>query len=206
MTVANRVFTQTTFGSAADAARQGNLPVRDLVTLVGRDAQQRFGALVASMGGSYPQVSAVDAGNTSCPTADAARQGPVRYCPDDRTIAIDFQELEGLHTLGDFASGSVVVSRYALAALAALNKPIEGAEAGRQALCLTGAYAAQLFNAGTKSQFQLSPGDLDEAVTVLLTTDFAARDVHGKANPEPGFERVSHFRTGAVQSATACRI
>ncbi len=206
MTVENRVFTQTQFGSAEDAAREGNLPLPDLLNSLSRDVQQRFGALVTSMGGSYPPVTVADAASTSCPSADADRQGPVRFCPDDRSIAIDSAELEKLHVLGDFASGALVTSRYALGVLAALNKPTEGTEAGRQALCLTGAYAAQLFNAGSRGEFQLSPGDLDEAVTVLLATDFAARDVHGQANSEAGFERVGHFRTGALEGVGGCRL
>ncbi len=93
MTVDNRVFTQTRFDSAADAAREGNLPLPDLVTALSRDAQQRFGALVSSMGGSYPPVTVTDAAGAACPTADADRQGPVRYCPDDASVAIDTPEL-----------------------------------------------------------------------------------------------------------------
>jgi predicted metalloprotease len=205
MTVQNRVFTQTAFGSAEDAAREGNLPLPELLNSLSQDAQQRFGAIVGSMGGSYPPLEVTDAA-TRCPTADVDRQGPVRYCPDDQTIAVDGPELEKLHVLGDFASGALVLSRYALAALAALDKPTEGTEAGRQALCLTGVYTAQLFNAGSRGEFQLSPGDLDEAVTVLLATDFPARDVRGQAKSEAGFERVTHFRTGALNGTAACRI
>lgn len=51
--------------------------------------------------------------------------------------------------------------------------------------------------------FQLSPGDLDEAIQVLLRFDYPGRDLTGKAVPT-GFDRVSLFRAGALDGVESC--
>jgi len=53
--------------------------------------------------------------------------------------------------------------------------------------------------------FSLSPGDLDEAVQVLLSGDRAPRDAHGRIDPdENGFDHVAHFRTGLLGGPAGC--
>lgn len=49
----------------------------------------------------------------------------------------------------------------------------------------------------------LSPGDLDEAVSGLLTDGLAASDVNGNTVPS-GFSRVDAFRTGVLGGEAAC--
>jgi hypothetical protein len=110
-----------------------------------------------------------------------------------------------MHTkIGDWSTGTILGSRYGLAVLATLGKPLTGPEAQRSALCVSGAYSGFLL-ARNDDGFTLSPGDLDEAVQVLLGYDFAARDVQGNA-PATGFERVAAFRTGAVGGFAACNL
>lgn len=47
----------------------------------------------------------------------------------------------------------------------------------------------------------LSPGDLDEAVGVLL----GIRSESDRIRQGPGFDRVRAFRTGVLQGAEACK-
>lgn len=47
------------------------------------------------------------------------------------------------------------------------------------------------------------PGDLDEAVSGLLTDGLAASDVNGETVPS-GFSRVDAFRTGVLGGEQAC--
>jgi hypothetical protein len=54
--------------------------------------------------------------------------------------------------------------------------------------------------------FGLSPGDFDEAVTVLLQFDYAARDTLGSNPVDPGFERVAKFREGVFEGAKKCGV
>ena len=198
MTVDNRTFTQRRFGSEADLERGGNLPLRELLAFVERDAAEFFGPLAP--GWDPPQLSTGGA----CPARVLAAQGPAAYCQEDGGVAVDVAALERLHEeIGDFAGATVVAGRYGIAMLDAAGQSPVGAPAGAAATCLTGAYTSRLFDAA--EGFQLSPGDLDEAVQVLLAADWVARDAEGVADSsEHGFERIGRFRTGLLEGPEAC--
>ncbi|MBW0114708.1 neutral zinc metallopeptidase [Pseudonocardia abyssalis] len=202
MTVPERGFTQVRFGSPADQARAGDLPLPDLLVAIGRDARDWSTALSGVPGWTAPPL-ATDA----CP--EAAAQGPARLCPaadptTEGAIDVDLAELTPLHReLGDFAGATLVSGRYGLAALRAGGTAVEGVDAGHAAVCLAGAYAGQLLVAPVG--FRLSPGDLDEAVQVLLADDWAARDAAGRADPaEHGYERVARYEDGLRGGPTVC--
>jgi hypothetical protein len=130
-------------------------------------------------------------------------QGPIAFCEETGEIDVAAGgELPKLHTqIGDFATGTILASRFSMAALAQLGKPLDGEETQRAVLCLTGAYTGTLL---TREQgFALSPGDLDEAIQVLLRYDYAGRDLAGNA-VATGFDRVSLFRKGALAGIESC--
>jgi predicted metalloprotease len=199
MTVENRTFTQRRFASEADLARGGNLPLQELLTFVERDAIEFFGGLAP--GWEPPELGTGGA----CPVDELAAQGPAAYCPDDGGVAVDLTALEELHDdVGDFAGATLVAGRYGLAMLDATGEPPVGTPAGAATTCLTGAYTGRLFDAD--DGFRLSPGDLDEAVQVLLLADWVARDADGASDPDDrGFERIGRFRTGLLDGPAACR-
>jgi predicted metalloprotease len=198
MTVDNRTFTQRRFGSEADLARGGNLPMQEMLAFVERDAAEFFGGLAP--GWDPPQLSTGGA----CPVPELAAQGPAAYCREDGGVAVDVAGLEQLHDeVGDFAGATVVAGRYGLAVLDATGRPPVGRPAGAATTCLTGAYTGRLFDAA--DGFRLSPGDLDEAVQVLLAADWVARDASGASDPaDHGFERIGRFRTGLLDGPAAC--
>ncbi|MCA1655089.1 MAG: neutral zinc metallopeptidase [Pseudonocardiaceae bacterium] len=201
MSVDNRTFTQRGFLSADDAERGGNLLFDALLTTITPDLETYYRDLVAGLGKTWrtPSVRTSDA-KPECAKTD---QGPIAYCADSQEIDVATEdELPALHTeIGDFATGTILASRFSMAALAALGKPLDGEEAQRALLCLTGTYTGTLI---TRQQgFALSPGDLDEAIQVLLRFDYPGRDTAGKAIPT-GFDRVAIFRAGALQGVPAC--
>jgi hypothetical protein len=128
----------------------------------------------------------------------------VAYCAASGVVTVDRDGLAGLHSdLGDFAGATLLASRYGIALLAATGRATTGTAAGAAATCLAGAYTAGLID--SQRGFRLSPGDLDEAVQVLLVGDWAARDAAGVADPaDHGFERVARFRTGVLEGPRAC--
>jgi predicted metalloprotease len=203
MTVDNRRFTLTGFLDAGDAQRGGNLPFDELLESIKQDLNTYFGTVVTQLGKpwSQPTLRPADT-NPPCTNGD---QGPIAYCPKSNEIDVATKgTLPGLHAdIGDYATGTILASRYGMAALAAIGKPIDGTDAQRKLLCLAGAYTGSLL--GRKQGFALSPGDLDEAVQVLLKYDFAGRDGAGHAIGS-GFDRVSVFRTGALQGVPACAL
>jgi predicted metalloprotease len=204
ITVDNRVFTQRGFLDEDDAATGGNLQLDEAMTGIQREAAKFLQAELTKMGKQWPDTKVEQV--TSAPRCSEGDQGPAAYCPQQRDIDVQTKgKLSELHTkIGDWSTGTIMGSRYGLAALAALGKPLSGPEAQRGALCVSGAYSRYLLTRG-ETGFALSPGDLDESVQVLLGYDFAARDVQGKA-PATGFERVAAFRVGAVGGFEACKL
>lgn len=198
-----RQFTLREFISFEDEARGGNLPIADLFRLLVPDVDLFFGNLVREQGGTWqsPQIQ-LDDGAADC----AGDQGPVAFCPDGATIGAEAEgELAALHErIGDFSTGTLLASRFGLAMLAALGKPTDGEAAGRAALCLAGAYTGSLL--AKADGFGLSPGDLDEAVLVLLRNDYTVRDARGDPAPGSGFDRVTLFRGGALDGAESCQL
>ncbi|GAA4413024.1 neutral zinc metallopeptidase [Actinokineospora soli] len=197
MTVDNRTFTLSGFIDASDAARGGNIEFDQIVESITTLLDPYF-AEVAGSGWRKPEVRETEAR----PACTAEPQGPVAFCPDGGAIEVDVaRELPGIHAeIGDYATGTLVAGRYALASLAAAGEPVAGPDAQKAAVCLTGSFTASLFD---REQRFLSPGDMDEAVRVLLDYDYVARDVDG-ASLRSGFERVTLFRKGFVSGAQEC--
>jgi hypothetical protein len=92
---------------------------------------------------------------------------------------------------------------YALAARDQLGLSIDDQDALRSAVCLTGWYAAQVYNR-TISRVLISPGDLDESVQFLLEYGDDP-DVLGNADLT-GFQLVDLFRGGFVEGAGVCDV
>jgi hypothetical protein len=207
MTAPNQLFTERGYTSLSELVRGGDLALPELLRGVGADANTWFGDLVSSHGRPWRPALPVVGSQAVCGSTDLAGQGPVRYCPTSGAISASAAELEQVHRLGDYASAELLASRYALAALAALARPLQGAAAGRTAVCLTGAYTRALLDRSGGKGFSLSPGDIDEAVQELLEHDFAARDVGGRSPADDlGLERVGQFRAGMLSGPGGCGV
>ena len=202
MTVTQSTFTERPYSSLADASRGGNLTLPVLLASMGPDVSAWFSRLAGDHGHpwSAPRLLSSD----RCAVAGTDAQGPARFCPASLTVSASREQLDAVYRqYGDYASATVLGSRYALAALGAMDRPVLGPDAGRAAVCLTGAYTGQLLPQSTG--FELSPGDLDEAVDELLGEDLAARDAAGHAAAgDLGLDRVRQFRNGALGGPARC--
>lgn len=153
---------------------------------------------------------------TEC--ADARPSPPVSFCPATNTVVVD---LEGLKELGgqahlpeadllatgDNVAYSALVSRYMLAVQHQRGSVrLDGASAALRTACLTGvataAMAAELHTPGGDSVL-LTAGDVDEAVSGILTNGLAAGDVNGDSVPS-GFSRIDAFRVGILGDTDRC--
>nr|WP_083905182.1 metallopeptidase [Nocardia transvalensis] len=144
---------------------------------------------------------------------------PVTYCPATNTIgtdvpalaergAADTAEQDGFptHVGGDYNAYVVFVSRYALAVQNNARQALTGAKTGLRAACLSGVITARLADPGrtpATGDIALSPGDLDKAVSGLLSDGLAASDVEGNTVPS-GFSRVDAFRAGVLGTQQTC--
>ncbi|WP_433663361.1 metallopeptidase [Nocardia sp. CA-128927] len=140
---------------------------------------------------------------------------PVSYCPTANKIGTDVPALAkrgapangeedplSAAVNGDYNAFVIFVSRYVLAVQNDRKLGLTGAEtAGLRTACLSGVVTTKLSE--PRSDPRLSAGDLDEAVSELLSEGLAASDVNGKVVPS-GYQRVEAFRTGVLEGEQAC--
>ncbi|CCW12365.1 possible lipoprotein peptidase LpqM [Rhodococcus aetherivorans] len=196
-----------------DSSDDGELPV----------TEESVEALMASFRRVFdlPEQPELDLSGADLGCPDAKATSPVSYCPATNTIGVDVDELAdrgtplqtgagGITTdvRGDYAAYVLLASRYALAVQNAAGQSLVDPQTALRAACLAGVISAELSPDSTGAQpaedmVWLSPGDLDEAVSGLLTDGLAASDVNGNTVPS-GFSRVDAFRTGVLGGEAAC--
>lgn len=149
------------------------------------------------------------------PCTDAKATPPVSYCPASNVLTVDVAGLARRakkpdddrdkalsdSVSGDFSAYVLLASRYTLSVQKGLGADLTGALVGLRSACYAGGYATAASSAA--NTVRLSPGDLDEAVSGLLTDGLAASDVNGLEAPS-GFTRVQAFRTGVLDGASTC--
>jgi predicted metalloprotease len=129
------------------------------------------------------------------------------FCVPDRFVAYDNDEtMPDAHQLGDFAVGTLYGTQYGLAVQEQLGgTPDDEVVATLRGDCYAGAWAGAILpEEVAQGEFPyvllLSPGDLDEAVAVLLSF----RSDSDRERQGPGFERVRAFRTGVIDDPEPC--
>lgn len=147
--------------------------------------------------------------------ADATSAAPAAYCPVTDLIGTDVDALAELAgetgaadeplsaiVAGDYNAFVVFISRYTLAYQNSKQLSLTGADsAGLRTACLSGVVTTALSR--ENSNPRLSAGDLDEAVSGLLSDGLAAGDVNGAVVPE-GYLRLDAFRLGVLDGESAC--
>jgi len=143
----------------------------------------------------------------------------VTYCPAKNTIATNVADLAErgvadddvdnplpVKLTGDYNGYVVFISRYTLAVQQSHGQKLVGAKAGLRAACLSGVVTGELSDpdrSRAEGNITLAAGDLDEAVSGLLTDGLAASDAQGKTVPS-GFARVDAFRAGVLNGENTC--
>jgi predicted metalloprotease len=200
----DRVFTQGQFTSDEDFRNRGNSPYGELIRLVRLSLPEfwdRAFTQVIRETFSEPELVAFDGTAPNCAEEDR----DLVYCPDGDLVGFDEQDLtrDVIAEIGDFAVATALSIPYALAARDQLGLSIDDEDAVRSAVCLTGWYAAQVYNR-TVTSVLISPGDLDESVQFLLEYgDDPA--VLGTADLT-GFQLVDLFRGGFVEGVDVCDV
>jgi len=149
-----------------------------------------------------------------CP--DAKASPPASYCPATNTIVVDLPALVAMakvggrdeHELpqGDDTALSIVMSRYVLAVQHERGLTMQSPWTALRTACLTGythRKMAEPIAVPSGKQLMLTAGDLDKAVSGLLTNHIVASDADGNTVPA-GFTRIAAFRGGVAGNADAC--
>jgi predicted metalloprotease len=202
--------------------RRGDLPVLLPEDQTGEwpITEQSVRSIVDAMGTLFspanpPKLSFKASDAQGCP--DARPSPAASYCPATNTIVVDLDELEVMGTQidteedglasGDNTAYSVLVSRYMQAIQHARGGLVlDNAEAALRTACLTGVATVKMSKTVTTpdgNTIALTAGDVDEAVSGILTNGLAASDVNGESVPS-GFSRIDAFRVGVLGDEDRC--
>jgi predicted metalloprotease len=199
-----RVFTQGEFQTDEDFATRGNADYGFVVR-----------ALEPSLSGVWDQAfqeifrepfTPPDVEAFSREAPDCAREADLDlvFCPEEQLVTYDQSDLAqpAYQDIGDFAVVTAVAIPYAQAVRDQLGLSDVDPEGLRSAVCLTGWYAAKVYNG--QAGLTISPGDLDESVQFLLT--YGQSGTVLPAAELSGFELVDLFRNGFEQGLGACDV
>jgi len=159
-----------------------------------------------------PPTLSTDAAN--CPDAQTTK--PATYCPSNNTIYVDMPALKEMGAAadesqkvllkGDNTAISIVTSRYALAVQHERGLPIDTPVSALRAACLTGFAQRQMaepISLSSGNTLVLTAGDVDEAISGLLTNGQVASDKNGKSVAS-GFTRIIAYRSGLFGDVDKC--
>jgi predicted metalloprotease len=199
----DRPFTQIEFTQDDDFRNQGNAPYRQLPDLIETSLPEFWDREFREVFRTTFDRPAIEPFARTAPDC-APTDRDLVYCPSNDVVGYDETDLaRPAYELGDFAVMTAVSIPYALAVRDQLGRSIDDQDALRSAICLTGWYAAGVYE-GLVGTVQISPGDLDESVQFLLTYgDDPA--VLGEADLT-GFQLVDLFRSGFVDGVRACDV
>ncbi|MFB9907917.1 neutral zinc metallopeptidase [Allokutzneria oryzae] len=201
----NARVTEYSFNTQDD--NKGNLPVNEQTVKAIMDSLK---AVHKDTGAAPPEVSF----GGSC-----GATSPAAYCESSNTITLDLAKLaqlgkppakaERARAIGDFAAFGEIASRYVMSVQKAVGMKLTGEVAALRTSCMVGNWAGSLLQRPVGGRnpvgtLRISPGDLDEAVSQLLTENtLMAADVDGKPVPS-GFARVEAFHLGFTDGISAC--
>jgi predicted metalloprotease len=200
----DRVFTQGTFNDRDDALTGGNAPYQDLLGIVSSSLptvwEQAFRDIFHKPF-TPPDIQPFD---RSAPRCAPDQELDLVYCADDRLVAFDQTDLvrPAYQDIGDFAAATAIALPYAQGVRDQLGLSTENQEAVRSAVCLTGWYAAKVFNRQAGPGVIISPGDIDESIQFLLT--YGGSPTVLPAADLTGFELVDLFRNGFETGLSSC--
>ena len=193
--------TETAYTSETDYMNGGDMSLTEVLPAV-------TDSLTNYWGSTAPKVVAYDGNAPACDgnTDGGVLVDSVVYCPSNNTIAYDRATMTRAHDdIGDFASGVLLAAEWSSSVQHANHEALGTSSARKTAECLAGAYTATLDGNTARSSarsngISLSPGDLDEVVSMLVA---AGHSDHG-VDRGTAFNRVSAFRNGFFKGSSAC--
>jgi predicted metalloprotease len=195
------------FNNAADAASGGNAPYDDVINGVPADLEDYWSQVFPDLAGKpwtpLQPVRAFDPNEPPTCGGQPTTGYLLFYCvPEDY---VGFDNVTGMPQIymqgGDFAVATLIATQYGLAVLTRGGQDASQKTSSLRADCMAGAWAASiLLQNRPESQWKMSPGDLDKAITALLVF----RGSGDVARQGQGSVRVDAYRDGVMNGAKAC--
>jgi predicted metalloprotease len=200
----DRVFTQGEFQSDRDFATGGTAAYGYVVEQVGPSLaavwEQAFTELFEE---EFTGPTLQPFSRTAPQCAEDADLDLV-HCAAEGLVAFDQTDLTqpAYQEIGDFAVVTAIAVPYAQAVRDQLGLSTDDEDGLLSAVCLTGWYAAKVYN--RQALLQISPGDIDESVQFLLT--YGDSPTVFPAGNLTGFELVDRFRKGFEAGLSTCDV
>jgi predicted metalloprotease len=200
----DRVFTQGEFVSDRDFASRGNAAYPALLTAVDRSLPVVWDQAFRDVFEEDFTPPSIEPFSGTAPPCAPDRDLDLVYCDAGRVVAFDETDLAepAYREIGDFAVATAIAIPYGAAVRDQLGRSIDDEDAVRSAVCLTGWYAAKVYNRQT--DVLISPGDIDESVRFLLT--YGRSPTVLPTTRLTGFELVDRFRSGFEEGLGACDV
>jgi predicted metalloprotease len=220
---ANRTFTERGY-TDSDILTGGNESLSDLLGPAGglvADLNRFWTQAGTTVKHTFAKVKLAAADHPPCAASATTQFG---YCTDTNTVyysnqfahdayyslsALDVDQDTGNISVkhnqpADFALGTMLAIAWGMAARHQFfDKPIDDADGLSSAICYAGAYAENVNNpTGPVQKFALSPPDLDEATSAVLS--LVGLDTAFGVRGTTGLERVSSFVTGFDKGLHSC--
>ncbi len=198
----DRVFTQGEFQTDQDFATRGNADYGFVIRAVEPSLSTVWAQAFRDVFQETFTAPAVEPFTRRAPECAEDADLDLVYCAGQAVVAFDETELTrpAYQDIGDFAVVTAIAIPYSQAARNQLGLSTDDVDGLRSAVCLTGWYAARVYN--RQAGLEISPGDIDESIQFLLTygnspTVLPAADL-------TGFELVDRFRNGFESGLRAC--
>lgn len=153
-----------------------------------------------SIGKSWQDVTIAEAAHPKCGAQSAKSE--FGYCPDDNTVYYSRSIAERAYGFGDYALGTLFTYGWGMAVRHQLfGRSQDDQPALLAASCYSGSYTAAV-NDPQATGFALSPPDMDEASTAVMTLVSTDQAFGGRGTN--GLQRINSFTKGYFTGLSAC--
>ena len=199
-----RVFTQGAFEDDSEALTGGNAKYDELWSIIETTLPQVWNQAFADVFGETFTEPGIDRFSGDAPGCATDQDQELVFCGDDELVGIDEPELAvpAYEDIGDFAVATAVAIPYGLSVREQLGLSTDDADAVGSAVCLSGWYAAKVYQGATDAE--ISPGDIDESVQFLLT--YGNDPAVLPTTELTGFQLVDLFRNGFLRGLGTCGV
>lgn len=197
------------FNDAEDEARGGDAPYDSIINGVPYDLEDYWTQVYPELtnGSSWVPLHGLEPFDPAhAPTCGGSPTNGylLFYCVPEDYIGWDNVNAmpEIYRKGGDYAVATLLATQFGLAAMERANDRSDEKTQSLRGDCFAGSYTASVIlgNRSATSSYQISPGDLDEAITALLVF----RGADDASRQGAGYERVQHFRDGVINGADSC--
>jgi predicted metalloprotease len=198
--------TELPFRTATEAQTRGNLQFSEAIDVLAGQLDSFWAKAMPTMVPGKPFQTPARLPLDRGPLPECARLDGMDaisgYCPDTRAVMWVVPALKEVHQrVGDMATGAALSEAWGIAAQTQAGLPGTGRGPGLQRDCFTGAWVSALA-AGGLEQSLLSPGDIDEVLSMIVATSFSPSG--DRVDRGGAFDRTKAFRQGLFKGLPSC--